>query len=64
MYINIGVVKGVIMLYFSLIDILFLLVGVCIGVALTVCVSSSGYEHKCDNCVYREIVEMDGGDYE
>ncbi len=45
------------MLYFSLIDILFLLVGVCIGVAIMACVSASGYEHKCDDCIFREIVE-------
>lgn len=50
------------MLYFSLIDILFILVGVFIGIALMACVSASGYEHKCDNCVFREIVEMIGGD--
>ena len=52
------------MLYFSLIDILFLLVGVCIGVALTACVNASGYEHKCDNCIFREIVEMEGEENE
>ena len=52
------------MLYFSLIDILFLLVGVCIGVALMACVSASGSEHKCDNCIFREIVEMVGDENE
>ena len=46
------------MLYFSLIDILFLLVGVCIGIAIMACVSVTGYEHKCDNCVYKEVLEM------
>lgn len=55
------------MVYFSLIDILFILVGVCIGVALMAFVGASGYEHKCDNCIFREIieiVEMEGDDNE
>ena len=46
------------MLYFSLIDILFFLVGILIGVAIMACVSASGYEHKCDICVYPELLEM------
>lgn len=50
------------MLYFSLIDILFFLVGILVGVAIMACVSASGYEHKCDPCVYREILEMMEGD--
>ncbi len=53
------------MLYFSLIDILFFLVGLLIGVAITACVSMSGYVHKCDNCVYQELLEMmEGNDGE
>ena len=46
------------MLYFSLIDILFMLVGLLIGVALMACVGISGYIHKCDNCIYQEVLEM------
>ena len=50
------------MLYFSLVDILFFLVGIFVGVAIMACVSASGYEHKCDNCVYPELLEMMEGD--
>ena len=46
------------MLYFSLIDILFFLVGLVIGIAIMACVSVSGYEHKCDNCIYPEVLEL------
>lgn len=46
------------MIYFSLVDVLFLLLGILIGVAIMACVSASGYEHKCDTCVYREILEL------
>lgn len=53
------------MLYFSLIDILFFLVGLLIGIAIMACVSASGYEHKCDFCVYSELLEMmEGNDGE
>ena len=46
------------MLYFSLIDILFMLVGVLIGVAIMACCSRSGYVRKCDSCVYKEVLEI------
>lgn len=45
------------MIYFSLIDVLFLLLGVLIGVAIMACVAASGYDHKCDNCIFTEILE-------
>ena len=61
---NIDDVNGVVMLYFSLIDILFLLIGVGIGVVIMACVCSSGYEHKCDDCIFREIVERLGEENE
>ena len=46
------------MLYIGIIDFLFMLVGLLIGVALTACVGRSGYIHKCDNCIYQEVLEM------
>lgn len=52
------------MLYFNLIDILFLVVGVYVGIAIMACVSASSYEHKCDNCLFREIAEMVGDENE
>ena len=53
------------MLYFSVVDILFFLVGLLVGVAIMACVSASGYEHKCDNCIYPEILELvEGNDEE
>ena len=52
------------MLYFSLVDILFFLVGLMVGVAIMACVSASGYDHKCDNCVFREVLELMEGDDE
>ena len=45
------------MLYFSLIDILFVFVGVVIGVILSSICTMSGYRSKCDDCVYREVLK-------
>lgn len=46
------------MLYFSLIDILFMLVGFLIGVAVMACVCRSGYIDKCDTCIYKEVLDI------
>ena len=45
------------MLYFSLIDILFVFVGVVIGVILSSICSMSGYCSRCEDCIYREVSE-------
>lgn len=52
------------MLYLSLIDVLFLLVGILIGIILMSCICRSGYIHKCDNCIYTELLEMMEGENE
>lgn len=46
------------MLYFSLVDILFFIIGLLVGVGIMACVSASGYEHKCDNCIYTDLLEL------
>ena len=46
------------MLFCTLIDVLFILLGLIVGIAIMACVSASGYEHKCDDCIYREICEV------
>ena len=52
------------MLYFSLIDILFMLVGVLIGVAIMACFSIDRCVDRCNNCVYKEVLEIMEGDNE
>ena len=50
------------MLYFSLIDIMFMLVGVLIGVAIMGCFSIEQSIDRCSNCVYKEVLEIMEGD--
>ena len=46
------------MLYFSLIDILFMLVGILIGISIMVCYSRERCFDRCNNCVYEEVLEI------
>ena len=50
------------MLYFSLIDILFMLVGLLIGVAIMACFSRERSMDRCNNCVYKEVLEIMEGE--
>lgn len=45
------------MIYISLVDLLFMLLGLLIGVVIMSLCAASGYTHKCDNCVFKEILE-------
>ena len=45
------------MLYFNLIDICFFLVGLLVGVAIMACVAASGFDRRCDTCIFREIAQ-------
>ena len=45
------------MLYFSLIDILFLFVGVLLGFIISTIASASGQRAHCDDCIIKEIIK-------
>lgn len=45
------------MLYFNFIDIGFFLVGLMLGVILMACISASGVDHRCEDCLLQEILQ-------
>ena len=38
--------------------VLWVSLGLMIGVILMSLVANSGYQHKCDDCIYTELIEM------
>ena len=47
------------MLYISLVDALFLIVGIFIGACIMACMSVSGQKHRCEDCIVWELLEDD-----
>ena len=48
---------GVIMLWLDLIDILFLLIGICLGYIICAGIHRDLFNDECESCEYREIIE-------
>ena len=45
------------MLWLDLIDILFLLVGICLGYLICIGVHRDLFNDECESCEYRELIE-------
>ena len=45
------------MLWFDLIDIIYLLIGVCLGYIVCLGIYKDLFNDECESCEYRELIE-------